>query len=110
MTPEQIAGEGAVAKLRAAGFTITAPPEPAPVVTMEEFKRFRIEYANAPSDSVEEIEVASAFVCRWLRARLSALPDYSGAPDFAQVPKGVGRYITNLHRADTFTALTGRPW
>lgn len=91
MTPEELIGPAA-AKALAEHYDLTPKAKPLPdVVTMEEFRRVRSDYANAPCNEEREREVFSAFVLRWLRARLV-------------------HEKFDFRRAPIFKDLTGREW
>lgn len=113
MTPEELIGPAA-AKALAEHFVLTPIAKPLPeVVTMEEAIALSDDYKQRIAmpgytlsyDSSAHMQPAlSAFVLRWLRARLEALPNFCKRTELGDTGG------TNLHRADTFKALTGREW
>ena len=130
MKPEDIIGPASVAALEKAGYKLVPPTEPAPVVTWEDAKSFALEYYRGepwPKHPNEALDMwaedcadgsdwlyqsaLSAFVLRWLRARLEGLPESETCPGFGTVPDRVPTQVPWIcDRAAYFRALTGRPW
>lgn len=104
MTPEELIGPAA-AKALAEHYTLTPIAKPLPeVVTLAEVAEFHREMPG----STTQVRL-SAFVLRWLRARLGGLPDswLEENPDRAQFGTKPHEW---LERSVAFKALTSREW
>lgn len=109
MTPEELIGPAA-AKALAEHFDLTPKAKPLPeIVTDMECRHFWDDYEKAAGTSFEAGRTAlSAFVLRWLRSRLEALPL---APTAYGDSRRFGPGATEWVSVDIlYKRLTGREW